>query len=749
MGKDKFNTIVCPYCGTENSKEAGWCSSCGGILKTKEMYPLPSGTVLKKGKYTVLKETGKNKSAILYLGIASGAVSKILIRELYPASLVERELFSSEIAVVGPAAATAYETAKDQFRQEGKKLQTLSDIPNIATVRDVFDENGTVYIVEDMVNGETLQSYLSRTNKLSLSQTMKFVTPLMEALNSAHKRMLVHGNINLSDIVIKDRIPVLINFGISNIDIQLRSKNRTDREETLAGSEENVSRSPLGTYEAVCLQGSVADDIYGVAFVLYNMLTGKSPGIITNSEQEKSARAFLEKESRIDANKASAIMMGLSRKPSGRFKSMEAFLKALQNSPKKKKLSIWVIVIIFMCVYWVIAMLYNNYDKSSSSSKPSDTVTPEESASNTAVEEKESSIAESGAKADNIETGVAEQSEERTEGPNEEVQEETITESTEDNQVSTEPAINYMGEFIGVSGDFSVEGSPTVDPFVLGNTNYYREDIQAITFLDSLESKPANAWDISANKDGTVYAWVDSTKKLFIGANGIISLPSDCSGLFGFYTNVKLISFGNNVDTSNVVNMRFMFKQDENLAQLSLHNFDTSNVVSMDRMFTQCHKITKLDLSNFDTSRTKNMTAMFAHCYSLMDVNVSSFDTSLVEKMSYLFYHCDVIKQIDIRSFDTSRVASGRCMFYMCPELEILKFDTEKFQTSSMTDMHSMFSTCPKLKYVDVSHFDTSHVTDMAYMFYLDSSLTNLAFDKFDLSQVKEIKDMLTGTRWE
>lgn len=306
-----------------------------------------------------------------------------MIREFYPASIAERELFSSELSPVGPVAAAAYETAKEQFRQEGKTLQTLVGIPNIASVRDVFEENGTVYIVEDRINGETLQSYLSRTKKMSFNQAMQIVSPVMNALIKAHEHRLIHGNINLSNIVIRNGTPVLVNFGISNIEIQLIPSKKTENGDSSDNSEKNVSKSVPDTYEASLLKRTVFDDINGVAAVLYTMVTGKSLGTIGNGDQEKAARSILEKESGLDVDKASAIMMGLNGEQSGHFKSMAAFLKALQNSPQKRLPIKWVIIpiCIFLIISVISVLLSRQNIKNTSSQDASDSLAKEETPS--------------------------------------------------------------------------------------------------------------------------------------------------------------------------------------------------------------------------------------------------------------------------------------------------------------------------------------------------------------------------------
>ncbi len=89
----------------------------------------------------------------------------------------------------------------------------------------------------------------------------------------------------------------------------------------------------------------------------------------------------------------------------------------------------------------------------------------------------------------------------------------------------------------------------------------------------------------------------------------------------------------NNIDTSEVTNMSYMFRLCTSLSSITgLSNFDTSNVTTMRCMFENV-KVTSLDLSNFNTSKVTDIAYMFKNCSNLTSLNVSSFNTSLVTTM--------------------------------------------------------------------------------------------------------------------
>ena len=171
------------------------------------------------------------------------------------------------------------------------------------------------------------------------------------------------------------------------------------------------------------------------------------------------------------------------------------------------------------------------------------------------------------------------------------------------------------------------------------------------------------------------------------------------------------------------------------LKSLDLSNFDTSNVTNMRSMFRDCYKIKVLDLSNFDTSNVTNMGSMFRHCESLKELDLSHFDTSNVTIMGAMFYHCYHLIKLDLSNFDTSNVTSMWAMFHHCYSL--IKLDLSNFDTSSVTTMGYMFCCCWSLIELDLSNFDTSSVTSMENMFEGCKSLKELDLSHFKMSQVE------------
>lgn len=275
------------------------------------------------------------------------------------------------------------------------------------------------------------------------------------------------------------------------------------------------------------------------------------------------------------------------------------------------------------------------------------------------------------------------------------------------------------------------------DEFVF-NTTIRRDLVKRIVFLNELDSVPQAAYDISEAADGSVMAWTEDGDCLYLAADGIITAPEDCSGMFANFTVLEEIHFNDYFDTSNVTDMTGMF-MGCGVTELDLSGFDTSNVQSMAWMFSHT-RLRKLDISSFDTGNVTNMQGMFSWFDCEEGLNLGHFSTSKVTDMSNMFSYCIDLQKLDLSSFKTSKVTDMRNMFYKCHEMETL--NVSSFDTSSVTNMSSMFYECSTLKMLDVSGFETRNVADFSNMFYCCSSLASLDVGSFRTPAAKNMSGM-------
>ena len=275
------------------------------------------------------------------------------------------------------------------------------------------------------------------------------------------------------------------------------------------------------------------------------------------------------------------------------------------------------------------------------------------------------------------------------------------------------------------------------------NSTIGRGSVESISFVSNQnvpEEASSTIWDASETKDNSIIGWYQDTdsnglNEVYIGSNANIYAPSDCSGLFAMFMELKEINF-NNFNTSEVTNMMLMFMEDTSLINVDLSSFDTSNVTDMSYMFTgpdgEDMNIEVLNLSGWDTQNVETMEMMFAGCEKLTSLDLSSFETSNVTNMNSMFYYCTLLTSIDVSNFDTSNVTDMSSMFSSCSSLTSI--DVSNFDTSNVTNVNSMFNYCTSLISLDLSSFNTENVTDMRSMFEKCINLLLLDFRNGDFS---------------
>lgn len=190
----------------------------------------------------------------------------------------------------------------------------------------------------------------------------------------------------------------------------------------------------------------------------------------------------------------------------------------------------------------------------------------------------------------------------------------------------------------------------------------------------------------SASENRRVGYWAYQVKKLpalnFSGTNA--------SYLFSKFQGTELDL--TNVDTSNVTQMSYMFKECSNLINLDLSKFNTSNVTSMISMFEECRALTSLDLSGFDFSKMSNMANMFMNCINLTEINFGETSTE-IQNLYMTFASCQKLERLDLSNFYTTDLTSMSDAFNNCKNLKYL--DIRNFTFDKVTGKSTVFTSVP------------------------------------------------------
>ena len=148
-----------------------------------------------------------------------------------------------------------------------------------------------------------------------------------------------------------------------------------------------------------------------------------------------------------------------------------------------------------------------------------------------------------------------------------------------------------------------------------------------------------------------------------------------------------------------LTDMHVMFYNCNSLPDIKFpNNLDTSKVTNMRFMFGSCTKLTALDLSMFNTSSVTNMAHMFRGCNSLTSLNLSSFNTSKVQTMEHMFDSCDSLKTLDLSSFDLSGLINDQMIAWKQHKGTDWMFQGCEFDSLAL-DTSTLPETVDKIKY--------------------------------------------------
>ncbi|WOC31036.1 MULTISPECIES: Stk1 family PASTA domain-containing Ser/Thr kinase [Caproicibacterium] len=155
-----------------------------------------------------------------------------------------------------------------RFKNESKAIALLSH-PNIIKVYDVSFGDQIQYIVEEFIDGITLKQYLDQQAGVDWHKALHFTTEILQALQHAHERGIVHRDIKPQNIMVLPNGHIKVtDFGIARF---ARSETRTMTDKAI-GSVHYIAPEQA--------RGDLTDekaDIYSVGVMLYEMTTGQLP----------------------------------------------------------------------------------------------------------------------------------------------------------------------------------------------------------------------------------------------------------------------------------------------------------------------------------------------------------------------------------------------------------------------------------------------------------------------------------------
>ncbi len=329
----------CPTCGAQYGDDARFCTKDGTKLAMAEpsaratavranegpsASPRPAATshanmagqVLDR-RYAIVKKVGEGGMSYVYMARDVSTNERYAIKILSPALSKD-------------------ENAMARLRREAALGIRLAH-PNVChIVRMGETEDGLCYVVMPFVEGEILSDRNYRVGQTTLQDTAKFISEIADGLHVAHQLGIVHRDLKPENIMVckkptGEEYAVVMDFGLA-------------KERKAGGELQKLTATGiiLGTPEFMSpeqLRGKPLDprtDIYSLALMTYEMLTGKLPFEGSNQQAMMIARLRAEpipaRNRRADIPEAvdRVLLKGMAREANERYATAPEFAAALR-----------------------------------------------------------------------------------------------------------------------------------------------------------------------------------------------------------------------------------------------------------------------------------------------------------------------------------------------------------------------------------------------------------------------------------
>lgn len=167
----------------------------------------------------------------------------------------------------------------NRFVREAKSASGLNH-PNIITIHEIGETDGTHFIAAEYIQGETLHTRLTQ-GRLNLKTTLDVAIQVASALNAAHKAGITHRDIKPENLMIRpDGLVKILDFGIAKL--LAKKAGPTDEEAATALKPQGTSPGVIiGTANYMSPEQArgkdvgAQSDIFSFGIVLYEMVTGQ------------------------------------------------------------------------------------------------------------------------------------------------------------------------------------------------------------------------------------------------------------------------------------------------------------------------------------------------------------------------------------------------------------------------------------------------------------------------------------------
>jgi len=230
-----------------------------------------------------------------------------------------------------------------RFVQEAKAASGLNH-PNIITIHDIAEEQGSQFMVMEYVAGKTLDHVTFRRFGLRLNETLNYAVQVADALAAAHEAGIIHRDLKPSNVMVTEKGQVkVLDFGLAKLTEKAEPEQAATQTLQRAASPMTEEGTVLGTVAYMSPEQAEAkkidprSDIFSFGSLLYEMVTGRRA--FQGDSKLSTLSAVLRDEPKplsgsgetIPHDLQKIIMRCLRKDPARRFQTMADLKVALQE----------------------------------------------------------------------------------------------------------------------------------------------------------------------------------------------------------------------------------------------------------------------------------------------------------------------------------------------------------------------------------------------------------------------------------
>ena len=277
-------TFIAERCGTDEALKSEASSlldaheDAGNFIETpalaQDAHILLGDTAIREvGEYSIIRALG------------SGGMGEVYLAQ-------DRRLDRLVALKILPSYFAADAQRLRRFQREARAASALNH-PNILTIHEVGESDGTYFIATEFIDGQTIRE-VTRTQQLTTDDVRDIVEQVANGLAAAHRAGIVHRDIKPENIMRRtDGLVKILDFGIAKL-VERHDSETTQRS---VHTELGVVMGTIDYMSPEQARGLPVDertDIWSVGVVLYEMLAGRLP--FAGATRMDSMVAILERE---------------------------------------------------------------------------------------------------------------------------------------------------------------------------------------------------------------------------------------------------------------------------------------------------------------------------------------------------------------------------------------------------------------------------------------------------------------------